>query len=94
MFAVLHPSRAGVQNPRTNLSTLYFSRANRLDQYGPESYSSASFYASQNCVDDVSLGMCRPVYYEVAQVLSEHIAKGEWDVTISGMAACSVEVIT
>ena len=41
-----------------------------------------------------SLGICRSVYYEVVQVLSEHIAKGEWDVTISGMAACSVEVIT
>ena len=41
-----------------------------------------------------SLGVCRPVYYEAAQVFSEHIANGEWDETISGMAACSVEVIT
>jgi hypothetical protein len=75
MFAVLHPSRAGVQNPRTNLSTLYFSRATRLDQMGQRAIRQRRSTRLRTVWMIPSLGICRSVYYEVVQVLSEPLPR-------------------
>ena len=75
MSVVLHLSRTGAQNPRATLSTLYL-RTAWINMGRRAIRQRRSTRLRVVCIMP-SLRMCRPVYYEIAQVLSEPSAKGE-----------------